>query len=285
MSDLFDMTSKTVCTLCILFLIVLICFAGYVYFSKQGLDRRFPQQITTFDQAYFHEPSGLTFHPQRETLFVVGDEGDIGEILLDGVPIRQKRLLNADFEGVTTDPATGLLYIAVEGEEKILEVDPGDFTILREFYIDRFFQGAMLLKPGGQGIEAITFVSNPEHPEGGTFYLTNQNFDAESLEDPSIIFEVEVSLNSGSPGDAKIVQYFSIGIGDLSGLYYNQMSDSLYVISDMTDTLFEITKTGNIVNSFPLPGADQEGIALDRAGQIYISQDSGGIIKLTWNSQ
>ncbi len=42
------------------------------------------------------------------------------------LPVKQKRICDADFEGITCDPATGLLYIAVEGEEKIIEMDPGD---------------------------------------------------------------------------------------------------------------------------------------------------------------
>jgi uncharacterized protein YjiK len=54
---------------------------------------------------------------------------------------------------------------------------------------------------------------------------------------------------------------------------------------DMTDTFFEITKTGKILRSCPLPGKDQEGITLDGAGFFYIAQDSGGIIKFTWNKQ
>ena len=46
----------------------------------------------------------------------------------------------------------------------------------------------------------------------------------------------------------------------------------------------EEVKTGKIVKSYPLPGRDQEGITLDRAGSIYLAQDSGGIIKFTWTS-
>jgi uncharacterized protein YjiK len=220
---------------------------------------------------------------------VVGDEGDIGEFQPDGTLIKKECILNADFEGVTYNPSTGFLYVAVEGEEKILEIDAEDFRIIREFYIERMFKGSMLLKSGGDGVEAITFVPDPNHHEGGTFYLTNQSFDSEDQEDPSIIFEVEVPLKSGAAEVpdliATIIRYFSLEVGDLSGLHYDQASDHLYVISDMLDTFFEITKTGKILKSFPLPGKDQEGITLDGAGFVYIAQDSGGIIKFIWKDQ
>jgi len=243
------------------------------------------QWVGNIDQVNFNEPSGIVFHPVRQTLFVVGDEGDICEIRTDGALVKQKRVRSADFEGITCDPSTGLLYVAIEGEEKIMEIDPEDLRVLREFAIDRTFQGALVLKAGGQGVEAITFVADSHHPEGGTFFVANQGFDLNSKEDPSAIFELEVPLRSGSAsgGVAKIVGYFSLGVIDLSGLHYDAISRHLYVVSDATNTLFEITREGKILQAYAFPGENQEGIAVDTNGFLYIAQDSGGIIKVKWN--
>jgi uncharacterized protein YjiK len=283
------MTRKDIFQQYILSLWLLLVFIGYgwcVEAEAGSWNTCFSQQAEDIKQVYLNEPSGIVFHAQRGTLFVVGDEGDLGEFHPDGTLVKQKHILNADFEGVTYNPSTEFLYVAVEGEEKILEIDPEDFRVLRQFYIERMFKGRMLLKPGGNGIEAITFVPDPDHPEGGTFYLTNQSFDVDAQEDPSIIFEVEVPLKS-SPAEvpdliATIIRYFSLGVGDLSGLHYDRTRDHLYVISDMLDTFFEITRTGKVLKSFPLPGTDQEGITLDGAGFVYIAQDSGGIMKIKW---
>ncbi len=243
------------------------------------------QWVGNIDQVHFNEPSGIVFHPGRGTLFVVGDEGDICEIRKDGTLIKQKRIRHADFEGITFDPSTGLLYIAVEGEEKIIEIDPEDLSVIREFTIERTFQGATVLKSGGQGIETISFVPDPKHPEGGTFYVANQGFDLEDKEDPSAIFVIGVPLKSGASGDltAKIIRSFSIGVVDLAGSHYDKASDLIYVISDATNTLFEITRTGKVLRTFAFPGDNQEGIAVDDEGFVYIAQDSGGIIKVKWN--
>lgn len=264
---------------------------GYTASAKKDvdpLDILFPYQwVGDIDQVHFNEPSGIVFHPRRGTLFVVGDDGDICEIQKDGTLVKQKRIRHADFEGITFDPSTGLLYIAIEGEEKIVEIDPEDFSVLREFAIERTFQGAVVLKSGGPGIETISFVPDPNHPEGGTFYVANQGFDLEDKEDPSAIFEIEVPLKSGSAGKltAKIVRFFSIGVIDLAGSHYDKASDLVYIISDATNTFFEITRTGKVLRAYAFPGDNQEGIAVDDEGFVYIAQDSGGIIKVIRNNR
>ena len=72
--------------------------------------------IGNIDRDRFNEPSGIVYHEERGTLFVVGDEGHIGEMKRGGKYVKKKHLRHADFEGITVHPATGLLYVAVEGE-------------------------------------------------------------------------------------------------------------------------------------------------------------------------
>ncbi len=261
------------------------CTAATVKESHPG-KIAFPcKRIGNIDRVRFNEPSGVVFHSQRGTLFVVGDNGDICEIKTDGTMVKQKRIRRADFEGVTYNPATGLLYVAVEGEEKIIELNPDSFEVLREFSIARTFGERTLLKAGGQGIEAITFVPDSNHPEGGTFYVANQSFSLENQEDVSAILEIEVPLKSKSQasGSAKIVKYFCPGVIDLSGLHFDKRTGHLFVISDATNGVFELTTAGELLSSWALPGENQEGIAVDDEGFLYIAQDSGGVIKLKWN--
>lgn len=241
--------------------------------------------LGNIDKAKFNEPSGIVFHFQRRTLFVVGDEGDICEITKDGVLIKSKQIKGFEFEGITYDPSTGLLYAAREGDERIVEINPEDFKILHQFVIERTFSGSTVLKAGGEGIEAITFVPNSNHPEGGTFFVANQSFDLDDKEDASAIIEVEAPIRSGSGGEleAKIIRYVPLRVIDLAGLQYDGVSDHLYVISDATNTFFEITKEGEVLRSYAFPGDNQEGITVDDEWFLYIAQDSGGIIKIKWN--
>lgn len=237
--------------------------------------------VGDIEESEFKEPSGLCYHPTRKTLFVVGDGGDLGELKTDGTMIRQKRIRKADFEGITCNPSTGLLYIAVEGDEVILEVNPDNLAVLREFQIERSFEGELKMQKGGDGIEAITFVPNTKHPHGGTFYVANQGKDLTHTNDVSAIFELEVPLNnSATNGTATIKRSFSIGAIDMAGLHYNSVSGHLLVVSDKMNRLFSVTLDGKVLSAYPLPGTDQEGVALDGADFLYIAQDSGGILKL-----
>jgi uncharacterized protein YjiK len=240
--------------------------------------------IGDIDQIGFNEPSGIVYHAGRGTLFAVGDEGDICEIETGGKLIKQTHTRDGDFEGVTYDPATGLLYVVIEGEDRILEIRPDDFAVVREFEIERTFEGRMLLKPGGQGVEAIAFVPDTGHPQGGTFYIGNQSFDAAAEEDPSVICEVEVPLKASGPavGKARIVRYFSLGIADFAAFCYDAGSGHLYVVSDANNMLLEITVGGDVLEFWAFPGDNQEGLAMDSEGLVYIAQDTGGILKVRW---
>jgi uncharacterized protein YjiK len=91
-----------------------------------------------------------------------------------------------------------------------------------------------------------------------------------------------VSVISRCDGDnvATMVRCFSVCVIDLSALRYNEMSDHLYAVSDAMDAIFEITREGRIIQSYVLPGDNQEGIAADTEGFLYIAGDSGASSRL-----
>ncbi len=244
----------------------------------------FPNKwVGDIDKAKFNEPSGICYHTQRKTLFVAGDEGDLCEITTDGTLVKQKQIrAEADFEGITHDPATGLLYLAIEEAESLLEVNPETFEILREFPLPREFQGRTLLKAGGEGIEAVTFVPDSEHPQGGLFFVANQAFTLSDEQDISAVFVVEVPIRDANNKASRIVDYFEPGVIDLSGLYYDSVTDHILVISDADNLMLEYTRRHKLLNVWAFPGDNQEGITVDPDGFIYIAQDTGGIIKLKW---
>lgn len=252
----------------------------------------FPHRwVGQIDRHNFNEPSGIVYHPIRGTLFVVGDEGDLCEMTGKGVLVKKKLSerhgpagQKQDYEGITCDPSTGLLYVAVEGRETIVEIDPETLETKRTFHLERALDGETLMKEGGQGIEGITFVPNPQHPEGGTFYVAHQSFSLENPGEVSGVLEVELPLRTASHGDpkGKILRCLRLGVIDLSGLHYDPDTDRLYVISDATNTFWEVTRKGKIVRRYAFPGDSQEGIAVDAQGHVYIAQDSGGIVKIEW---
>ena len=141
-----------------------------------------------------------------------------------------------------------------------------------------------MLDEAGPGIEAITFVPKRDHPHGGTFYVANQSFDLKESENVSAIFEIELPLRSTDASEtvAKHIRQIVPKIPDMSGLTYVAITNSLLVISDGSNSFFEISMAGKIRDAKAFPGQNQEGIAFDDKGNIYVAQDSGGILKMRW---
>lgn len=245
-------------------------------------DDPFPyEMVADFGKARSDKLSGIVFYPPRGTLLAVSDNGWVIEIKTDGTFVQKKPVLKkADFEGITYNPAAGMLYVAVEGEETILEINPETLEAERNIPIDRMFEGEILLSPEGNGIEGITFVPAGDGARYGSFYLVNQS-DELGGTDPSIVFEVEINHDAGEP-QARIVRYFSVGVTDLSEIYYVPSNDHLIIISDDNDLLLEVSLTGEVLKAYPLPGKKQEGVTQDGDGFLYIAQDTKeALVKFT----
>jgi len=232
-----------------------------------------------WDRQNIIDPSGICFHPQRQTFFIVSDEGEIYEVEADGTPVFRLKV-PGDLEDVTVDPSTGLLYIIIEGDDVILEFDPEKREITGRFPINRSYKGNpdFLQKQTDKydnGIEALTFIPIPGHPEGGTFYAGNQ-------EDPACIMELYVPIKT-SPAyeaEARILRVLPFQMRDPGAIAYDPKTKLLNIVSDSDNLFLEITLDGKLVKEYAFPGNDQEGIAWDDQGYIYICQDSGGILKL-----
>ena len=269
-----------------LFLLISLVFVISCSSTNYSPSIRFPYEwldVQGFggdiDQQNFVEPSGICFHPQRKTLFVVSDEGEIAEIETDGTPVFNLKI-PGDLEGVTVNPQSGLLYIICEGRDVILEFDPDKKEVIRKFPMNREFEGDpnFLQKQEedyDNGIESIAFVSDENHPEGGTFYIGNQW-------DPSCIMEVLVPLKSSQTetAEARIIRVLPFKMDDPAAMYYDSKTRLLNVVSDADNILVEITLEGKLVKEYAFLGDNQEGITLDDEGYLYIAQDEGGIIKV-----
>ena len=270
----------------LLSLIILSISCSQSEYSEYSYTIRFPYKWLdaqgyggNIDKQNITEPSGICFHPHRKTLFVVSDEGEIFEIERDGTPIYSLKM-PGDLEGLTVNPQSGLLYVIVEGDDIILEFDPDKKEVTRKFPLNREYDGnphyiEKKEKEYDNGIEAIAFVLDEEHPEGGTFYLGNQW-------DPSCIMEVFVPLKTSQAktAEARIIRVLPIKMDDPSAMYYDYKTGLLNVVSDADNILIEITLDGKLVREYAFLANDQEGLTRDDEGYLYIAQDKGEIIRV-----
>jgi uncharacterized protein YjiK len=271
-------------------LILLILFTSFYTCSlgKKSLTIAFPYEWLdrpgfggNIDQQGIVEPSGICFHPLRKTLFVVSDEGELFEIETDGSPVFNVKFPDDfDLEDVTVHPQTGLLYLVREGEDIILEFDPDKKEVTRTFPLNREYKGNpnFLEKSVGEfdnGIESITFVLDENHSEGGTFYIGNQY-------DPSCIMEVLIPIKSSltKTAEARILRVLPFDLKDPAAMYYDPKTGLLNVVDDADNIFVELTLDGKLVKEYAFLGNEQEGIAWDEDGFLYIAQDIGGIIRV-----
>ena len=279
----------------VLLVIIILSVSGLLVYFLVQMEQSATQQtansrpiplpynwIGSITKEQIAEPSGITYHPVRRSLFIADDSGSIHEVNLHGTLIQAKGLNELDIEGITMDPGTGLLYAAIEDDEAIIEIEPETLTIQRKFRIARDFKGELLLKKGGMGIEAITFVPNASHPEGSTFWVGNQSFSLKAKDEPSVVCEVVVPLRTETAAiaEASIINAYKMNFIDISGITYDPQDDVLVLISDTTNLLVEMSREGTILSKYLLPGDEQEGVTLDGLGYMYIAQENGAIIKL-----
>ena len=96
------------------------------------------------------------------------------------------------------------------------------------------------------GLEAIAFIPDQAHPEGGTFWVGNQSFSLKPDRELSVVCQIEIPLKTEatSVSTGRIVQFFPLNIIDVSGIVYDQLRDCLLVMSDTTNLLLEIFQDG-----------------------------------------
>jgi uncharacterized protein YjiK len=87
-----------------------------------------------------------------------------------------------------------------------------------------------------------------------------------------MVLEVKID-DTGNEPKAFILRYFSVGITDLSGIYYNATQQQLAIISKENNLLILVNLAGQVLGASPLPGKKQEGLTIDEAGFLYIAQD------------
>jgi len=156
------------------FFCLLIIPAGIVILPdmiKEKSKNNFPYSLVKEIDPEIKEPSGIVFHALRKTLFVVGDKGDLCEMTCEGKVLNKKRIIEADFEGITCNPSTGLLYIAIEGDEKIIETEPEKLEIKRGFTIESTFDGKEVLRQGGETVWRELLFSPVKNTERGELFM------------------------------------------------------------------------------------------------------------------
>ena len=214
------------------------------------------------------EPSGAAWHPRLELLFVVDDGGDLVSMDASGA-IQQVWSTGLDLEGVcVADPASSLIYIALEHPDGVIEFDLASGTIKRFFDLTKTLKG-----PKDRGLEALTFVRDSGHAEGGLFYAGLQ------ADGGVYVFELPIASSTYKVGHAVLAVLAPVpGRDDISGLTWDASAGRLYACYDKHDIITAFDESGASIATWDLPLDNQEGLAL-RGCQLFVAQDSGEVMR------
>ena len=217
-----------------------------------------------------YEPSGITWNATTQKLFLVSDEGVATQMNADGTSVFDWNL-SGDYEGITfADADSKFVYIGLEKpNDSILEFNTETGLITRTFDLSPWMD--VDATDVNLGLEALTFVPNASHPEGGTFWA--------GLQETGEIFEFSLPLvSSSSSTTVTFVNSFlpSTGHTQISDLFYNEADDHVYAL--YRGTMTQLTTDGTFVDEWSVPGSSQEGLAIDSATcTVFIAEDSGAV--------
>lgn len=217
-----------------------------------------------------YEPSGADWHERLNKLFIVNDGGTVSMMNEDGTGITNWAVAG-DLEGITVaDSTSDFVYIGDEHPDAIKEFNISTGTVTRTFDLTPWMTGNSNL-----GLEALTFVADESHPEGGLFYAGHQQ------EGKIYVFDLPIKSSPTST----IVTYQTtltpvVGRVDLAGLEYDPTQDIVYAMYDSANKLVAMTPDGTVLAEQDLPQTDQEGFTRSSSCDVFMAQDTA---KKVWH--
>lgn len=203
----------------------------------------------------FKEMSGLCMNQDTTGFWSVSDEGALCRISFSGSVTPVLRT-NLDFEGITIDPATGDLFVVVEGDQMVCHVAAPDYNVLDTlFYVAEAVQRDF----DNNGLEGIAWYKED------MFFVGSQEDALVWLYKTDGTLVRRVSLC----GETSLIE-------ETAGLFYDATKDWLWVADSDAAKIF-VFKAGDfeLVTCYDVSFIDNaESICVDRAHDcVWVGSD------------
>lgn len=227
---------------------------------------------TKFD-VRFNELSGLCLSQDGEFLWAVGDNGELAKISLEGKLLSKVKLRTGtpqkywgvDSEGITIDPATGDLLIAMEpdGIGRIPAEDLGTIFDDEAYY-------------GVQTIINIALAANYENSgtEGISYYKDGKVF--AGAQEHAHLFCYDLGTKEMLWNKRLSSEFPSIL--EIAGLSYDPLTDWLWIVDSDAHMFFAISSDAKTFNAgYYMSDTDNpESIFVDhRHSCVWVGDDAG----------
>ncbi len=247
------------------------------------------------------EVSAVTYNPDTDTLFVVGDGGtSIVQVSKTGQLINSMTLApGSSPQGTEFYDTEGLTYVGKDafGNGKFVMVEERD----RQAVLFTYVPGGTLVRSATQTVKLGTTIGNIGL-EGITYDPLTGGFIAVKEKQPEGIFQTTINFaagtaSNGSPTTVDSVNLFNpalTGLLDFADVFAlsnvstltGPDASNLLVLSQESGKIVEVDRAGNIFSSLtivsnpgnPLSVVDQqhEGVTMDNDGTLYVTSENGG---------
>jgi uncharacterized protein YjiK len=229
---------------------------------------------TVVSSAGVREASGVAWSAARRRLFVVGDRGTLAEVAPPGKVVATHRP-KGNLEDVTVHEPSGRLVLLAEKKGELVVWDPESASETARFALD--VPAILGREPAdrNQGFEGIVFRPDAGRPGGGVFHLVHQRKPARL---------VALAFDPTGPGRtlgaADVLSSHALKpYEDLTAVTWSERLGRLLVIAESDDRLLVVSTDGTIEADLPLPGGQQEGLALDDAGALWVADERLGLLR------
>jgi len=193
------------------------------------------------------EPSGLVYNSKNNTLMTVSDQNStVYEMDFTGRILNSIVIPSSDMEGIALSANCDTMYIAEETKELVTTYLVNG-TKLSSFPVNV----ATELKHGPEGVT----VDKNNH-----IFVLNEKL-------PMMILEYD----QGKEVSRKEINFST----DCSDIFYEYSTDCFWIVSDESQLVFKLSRSGALLGEWSVPFTKGEGLTIVQ-NKIYIVNDLDG---------
>jgi len=192
------------------------------------------------------EPSGITYYNNH--LYIVSDQnGTVYQTNLEGKIQKTIRTRLSDLEGVTFDAISNGFWLISEEKRKLFLID----SIGNDIYK---FKIKGKQKHNNSGVEGVCFSK-----KDSLLYIVNEK-------SPKQLLKLNLTGEIISTIDLKFAN-------DISGISTDDKLNNLWIISDESNSIYNINNNGELIKKYKIAVPKAEGIVV-YDNRIYIVSDN-----------
>ena len=180
-----------------------------------------------------------------------------------------------NLEDVTVHEPSGRLVLLAEKKGELVVWDPATASETARFTLDVAAILGREPAEANQGFEGIVFRAEPGRPGGGVFHLVHQRKPARLV---SLAFDPAGPARTLGAPDV-LSRHPLKPYEDLTAVTWSERLGRLLVIAERADRLLVVSPDGAIDADEPLPGGQQEGLALGPDGALWVADEKQGLLR------